>query len=307
MNKLPLAVMVASSIGIQSTQAATCSCAGVPLSNSVNLMGLEPGQFQIGYTYTFTDISDLVAGKDDVNDETGRLRETQSSLIQATYTIDDALSVTGVVSWVEHTRNIAISNTADEVTSGIGDSLIILSYAPLQIDPFTRNEWGIGVGIRIPTGENDEGTPITFAEDLQPGQGAWGSSLWFHYGHSFSQKSEWIFNLDANISVTNENDREYSFEGEQSITAGFNYSPASDWSGSMSLSYRKADAHTRFGGELPNTGGKWLDFIPSIQYTVTPEITLSFAARIPVSRDLNPSLQFTTKESYSLTMNYLFK
>jgi len=287
-------------------EAATCSCAGVPLSNSVDLMGLEPGQFEVGFTYTFTDISDLVAGTETINDETGRLRETQSYLMQTTYGINDDWAIIGVISWVEHRRNIATSNTADELSSGVGDSMIVVSYAPQEIDPFTRNEWGVGIGIRIPTGADNEGDPIIFAEDLQPGQGAWGSSLWFHYGHSFSQKSEWVFNLDASISDTNKNDREYSFEGEQSITAGFSYSPESDWSGSASFAYRKADPHTRFGSVFPNTGGKWLDFVPSVQYALTQKVTLSAAARIPVSRDLRGSLQFTTKNSFSLTINYLF-
>lgn len=289
-------------------QAATCSCAGVPLSNSINLMGIETGKYQFAYSYSYSDISDLVAGSEDVIDETGRERETNSHLLQSTYGISDNWSVTGVISWVEHTRNIAISNTADEVSSGVGDSLVVVSYAPQKIDPFSRNEWGVGIGLRFPTGVDDNTqNQIIFAEDLQPGQGAWGSSLWFHYGHSFNQKADWIFFVDANLSETKENDREYSFEGESNLTTGLNYTSGSDWNSSLAFNYRKADPHTRFGGEIPNTGGRWIDFIPSLQYAISETMNVGISAKIPVSRDLNGSLQFTTKSSFSLTFSYLLK
>jgi len=296
--------LVSSSLFFSLAQAATCSCAGVPLSNSINLMGLEPDQYQFGLSYTYSDISDLVEGSSDVNDETGRLRETGSSLFQTTYGINENWSVTGVISWIEHTRNIAISNTADENSSGLGDSLIVLSYAPHKIDPFSANEWAVGLGLRIPTGESDNGSPIIFAEDLQPGQGAWGTSVWFHYGHAFNQKADWLFFIDANIANNKENDRDYSFEVEWNLTSGISYSSDSKWSGSLSVNYRNADPHSRFGGEIPNTGGNWVDLTPSLQYSLSPETNIGISARIPLSRDLNGSLQFTTKESFSLSITH---
>ena len=296
------------SFGIQnSVLAATCSCAGVQLSNPINLMGLEPGQYQLGFSYTTIDISELVSGSEIVNDETGRKRKTESYLIQTSYGINDNWSVTGVISWVSHIRNVAISNTADETSSGIGDSLVVLSYAPQKIDPFTRNEWAFGIGLRIPTGDNDNGSPIIFAEDLQPGQGAWGSSIWFHYGHSFNQKSDWLFFIDGNFSNTKTNDREYSFESEKNLVTGFSFSSENNWSTNLSVTYRDADPHTRFASDIPNTGGRWIDFSPSFQYSITPEVNMVVSARIPISRELNGALQFTTKYSLSLSVNYLFK
>ena len=142
---------------------------------------------------------------------------------------------------------------------------------------------------------------------MQPGQGAWGTSLWFHYGRSFNQRADWIFFTDVSLSNTKENDREYSFQGEQNLTAGFSYSTATDWNASVAINYRNAESHTRFGGKIPNTGGKWIDFVPSIQYVINEQMNLSIAARVPLKRDLNGSLQFTTKQSFSLSFNYLIK
>lgn len=288
-------------------RAATCSCAGTQLTNAVNLMSLEPGMLRLGLTYTYIDISELVAGSRSINDETGRVRETESYILQSNYGINENWGLSTTIAWVEHKRNITTSNTLDEISSGIGDSLIVLSYAPTRIGLFSRNEWAVGIGIRVPTGENSNGKPIVFAEDLQPGQGAWGSSLWFHYGRSFSQQADWVFFLDLNIHHNNANDREYSFENEFSLTSGITYSINSKWSSIFSFTYRKASPHTRLNTEIPNTGGKWLDFIPTLEYTLSPDVNISMSARIPLSRDLNGALQFTTKKSFSLSVNYSFQ
>mgnify|MGYP002635858942 CR=1 FL=1 len=303
--KLIILLLVWGVVFSSSVQAATCSCAGVPLSNSINLMGLEAGQYEVGYSYTYSDISDLVAGSKDINDETGRERKTDSHLLQTTYGISDNWAVTGVISWIEHTRNISTSNTADEDSAGVGDSLVVFSYAPQKIDPFSRNEWAFGVGVRVPTGEEENGNPIIFAEDLQPGQGAWGSSFWLHYGHAFNQQADWVYFVDANIAKSGSNDRDYSFEGEWNLTSGINYVSSSNWSSSLAINYRNAQRHTRFGGDIPNTGGEWYDFIPSVTYSVSPTLSVGITARLPIYRDLNDSLQFSTKQSFSLSVTYL--
>lgn len=287
------------------TRAATCSCAGVPLANSINLTNFEAKQLQIGLHYSYHDISELVSGSKTVNDETGRERKTNSYLFQTTYGLNDKWSITGVLSWIEHTRNIAISNSLDEVSSGIGDSLIVLSYAPQKIDPFTRNEWAVGFGLRLPTGKDDNGGAVVFAEDLQPSQGASGSAIWFHYAHAFNQQADWVLFFDSSYASSNNNNRDYSFEDEWNLTTGINISGKNDWHGSLSVNFRKADPHTRFGGKIPNTGGQWIDFIPSVQYSYSESTAISFSARIPISRDLNGTLQFTTKQSFTLSIQHI--
>ncbi len=303
-NKILIGLIGLNLINISTIDAATCSCAGVSLSNTVSLTDFEAGQFQFSLAYTNIDISDLVSGSNDINDETGRFRETDSYIIQGTYGLNDTWALTAIISQIEHNRNIAISNTNVETSNGLGDSLLVLSYAPQKIDPFTKDEWAFGFGLRIPTGENDNGNPIVFAEDLQPGQGAWGGSLWFHYAHVFDQKGTWKLSVDSNYAHVGENDREYSFTNEWNLSSGINYSANDQWSGGVSIGYRNADPHTRFGSDFPNTGGSWLDFTGSLQYSFSPSTSIGLSTTVPISRDLNGSLQFTTKRSITLSISH---
>lgn len=287
------------------TEAQTCSCAGVALSHSINLAGPGVGRFQFGLSFTDSDISDLVAGSTKINDETGRKRRTTSYLFQTAYGVSEHWSLTAVIPWIRHIRNIRTSDTDDEKSSGVGDTLVVLGFGPQKIDPFSRHEWGVGVGIRAPTGRDRAGDPVIFAEDLQPGQGAWGSSAWLHYGHSFNQRADRMLFADASISKNGNNVREYSFEGELNLATGVSLTSSSGWNGTLAMSYRIAQPHKRFGSEIPNTGGKWLDFAPSLQYSIFPSTRIGASASIPLSRDLNGSLQFSTKRSLSLSMSYL--
>lgn len=304
--RLVLGIIAGYAMITNSVKAATCSCAGVTLSNNISLSNFESEQLQVSISFTNTDISDLVAGKHKINDETNRFRETDSTVIQGVYGINDQWAIIGIGSYIEHRRNIATSNTRVEESSGVGDSLLVIGYAPQKIDPFTRDEWAFGLGLRIPTGKDSNGTPIVFAEDLQPSQGAWGRSLWFHYGHAFRQKAELVFFSNINYSQVGENDREYSFGSEWNLSAGINYAINEQWYTSSFLNYRDASSHTRFGNNFPNTGGQWLDFSLSAQYSLTPSASIVLSSTFPVSRNLNGALQFTTKRSFTLSLNYRF-
>ncbi len=70
--------------------------------------------------------------------------------------------------------------------------------------------------------------------------------------------------------------------------------------------YRHAQRDKRNSVDIPNTGGQWLDVIPAVQYHVTDSLALKASAKIPVARDLNDSLQFTTKYAIRLSLLYLF-
>jgi len=288
-------------------QAATCSCAGVSLTNAVNLTSFKAEQWQVSMSFTQSDISDLVAGTNQINDETGRFRETDSLILGATYGITENWALSAVVSRIEHRRRNAIANQNTQTSSGIGDSMLLLSYAPKKISPFNKNEWAYGLAARIPTGENDAGDPIIFSEDLQPGQGAWGSSLWLHYAHAFDQAANWQVYIDANYQLNGSNDRKYSFENEWNISSGVNNHFSEKWSWKAGIQYRKADAHTRFGNNIPNTGGEWINADISISYAISPLSRLSLSTIQPVYRDLTGALQFTNKNSYTLSLSYLLE
>ncbi|MCW9000415.1 MAG: transporter [Kangiellaceae bacterium] len=288
----------------QQLNAATCSCAGVSLSDNINIADFEAEKFRLYVGYSYHDISRLVEKSRTIVDDTGRERTTETLGLTLNYGINKNWAITANINYVEHFRNISLNNSAGESSSGIGDTLIVLSYAPQKITPFEFNQFAFGVGLKIDTGKNDEGMPIPFAEDLQPGQGSNGYSFWAHYARSFSQKADWLFFIDGNFQSNEENSRGYSYEQELSIASGVSYSSDANWSARLALTWRKADAHTRASSTLPNTGGEWIDFSPSFSYALNEKHSLGGSVRIPLSRDLEGELQFTTKQLFSVYYAY---
>jgi len=293
-------------LSLSKSYAATCSCAGVSLSNSVNLSQFSAEQWQVSINFTKIDISDLVAGSRQITDQTGRFRKTDSLILQTTYGFNEHWAITGIVSQIEHQRNNQSANSVLEKSSGIGDSMLLLSYSPQKLSPFNKNEFAFGIATRLATGKNNQGSPIVFSEDMQPGEGAQGQSLWFHYARSFNQQADLQFYFNANYSHMGTNNRKYSFENEWSLSSGVYYQYSDSWSTSGGLKYRQADRHTRFGFDIPNTGGQWIDLELSFNFPINQQTSLSFSTIQPVSRNLNDALQFTTKNSYSVGISYLF-
>jgi len=285
---------------------ATCSCAGVPLSSSDGFVATEAGEAQLSIDYNFHDISDLVAGSERINDETERDRASETVLVRYGYGLTDRWTLGALTSYVRHERQVGISNEANQVSTGMGDSLLSASYTPEKITVFNRQQLTYGLAIRIPTGEEDNGSPL-FLEDMQPGQGAWGGTAWVYWARAYSQQARWKTFVSLSHSETGENSREYSFEGETNLSAGVSYSSDYGLALQGALEVREADAHTRFGGELPNTGGRWVNASFSAQYTMTPVLAIRTSMVVPVSRDLNGSLQFTTRRQWSLGMVYSFE
>ena len=286
--------------------AATCSCAGVPLLTYIDTSATEKGQLFINYTSEYHQISDLVSGSDDVPDETGRDRNTFSQVLSGSYALTDRWSVSALVSYVKHSRKIGSSFLGETTTSGIGDSVILVRYTPLFITPFSRHQLSMAAGARIPTGEDNAGTGFILSEDMQPSTGALGKILWGSYSYAFNQAATMQFHTSANYTWNEENDRNYAFGDDFYFALGFSQSIGTRFGYSADLRYRSARADTRLGFKIPNTGGKWLDFIPAIQYAITDSLNVSLSGRIPVARNLNGVLQFTTSYSFALSLTYGF-
>jgi long-subunit fatty acid transport protein len=103
-----------------------------------------------------------------------------------------------------------------------------------------------------------------------------------------------------------ENDRDYQFGHETTASLGASYQTQSPWGFNAELLYRHTERDERASASIPNTGGKWLDFVPAVQYHINDSLALRAAAKIPLSRDLNDQLQFTTKYAVRLTVSYIF-
>ena len=288
-------------------QAATCSCAGAPVLIYLDTTAVEKGQFFLSYTAEDHQINDLVSGSQDVPDETGRDRSTFSHVLSASYALSDYWSISALTSYVEHERKIGSSFFPKARSSGMGDSVILLRYTPFFITPFRRHELSFGAGVRAPTGENEAADFFILSEDMQPGTGAWGGIAWASYSYAFNQAATVQFHASANYLHNGENDRKYTLGREYNLASGFSHSLNSRFGYSALLRYRQSDPDRRFGFELPNTGGEWLDFVPAVRYSFTDRFSAALSGRIPIWRDLNGALQFTTSYSWAVSLRYGFR
>lgn len=300
-------VLVAGSMALLATYAAnaqTCSCASVPLLGSMELATPGDGRWFLASTYEFHDISDLVSGSSSVADGTNRDRTSEALILEVSKGLTEKLSMSAILSAVKHDRTVG--GVRDDVT-GIGDSILMLKYSPADVSLYSRNALSFGIGARLPIGEDDASSDgIVLAEDLQPSTGAFATIAWAYAARSLNESGS--ARIYANFSHTNndDNDRNYQFGHETSASFGASYQTQTPWGFNAELVYRSTERDKRANATIPNTGGEWLDIVPAVQYHVTEKMALRASAKIPLTRDLNDQLQFTTKYAFRLTFSYVF-
>jgi hypothetical protein len=284
---------------------ATCSCAGVPLLNSMNSASVDKNQWLLNVTYEHHEMNKLYSGSDEVNDETNRIRETDSAIIQVNYGINKVWSVSAMLSYIDHYREIGRSSNSFSSASGIGDGLILLKYTPQQIDLFSKWEYAFGVGVKIPLGEdNAMQNGVTLSEDMQPSSGSYSALAWGYLGYAFDQSSQTQMFMSSNYSFNQDNDRNYTNGNEFNIDIGGSYTMVKNWGFVAQLRYRTTQADERNNNSIPNTGGEWVDFIPSVQYRINDKSGVNLGFRIPLYRNLDGALQFTTSSAATLSYSY---
>jgi hypothetical protein len=284
--------------------AATCSCASVPLLGTMELASPGEGKWFLASTYEYHDVSDLVSGSSSIPDQTGRDRTSQALVLEASKGLSTKWSVSALIAAVDHDRKVGTSRTT---SSGLGDGIVMLKYSPARISLYSRNELSIGLGARLPIGENDASQGgIILAEDMQPSSGAFGGILWVYGAHALNESATARLYANATYMNNGTNDREYRFGHETTASIGASYQTQTAWGFNAELLYRHTNRDERNGTQIPNTGGQWLDFVPSAQYHLNEKMALRISAKIPVARDLNDALQFTTKYAARVTLTYLF-
>jgi hypothetical protein len=262
------------------------------------------GQWFLGSTYEFHDISELVAGSSTLPDQTGRDRTSQAIIFEASRGINERWSVSALLSAVDHEREVGGSLAQ---ASGLGDALVMVKYSPKGISLYSKTALSFGLGGRIPAGEDDArrlGVPLS--EDMQPSTGAYGGTVWAYWARALNDSKSARIYASASHTENGENDRNYQFGDETTLVIGGAYQTQTPWGFNLELLYRNTDRDRRSSVEIPNTGGSWLDIVPAVQYHVTESIALKLAAKIPVSRNLNDELQFTTKYAFRLSLSYVF-
>jgi len=283
--------------------AATCSCSSVPLLGSMESISPDAKTWFISSSYEFHEISDLYSGTDEVNDETGRDRESQSLVLEASYAFSERWSITGLLSAVEQKRRVGQGSTTNG--RGLGDALVMVKFAPMKVGLFNRNGISFGVGAKIPVGEDDKTDFVRLSEDLQPSTGAWSAIFWSQAVHALDQSARTQIYTALSYSANGDNDRDYRFGNTFTFSVGASYLTNSRWGFSGDLRYRNTDRDERNSTDIPNTGGEWMDIVPTVQYHFNESLAARVSARIPVWRDLNDALQFTTSYAYSISISYL--
>lgn len=284
--------------------ASTCSCAGVPLLGTMELASPSDGQWFLASTYEYHDVSDLVSGSSTIADLTGRDRTSQAFVFEASRGFGKRWSFSAMLSGVEHVRKVGGET---DTASGLGDGIVILKYSPATISLYSRNALSFGIGARAPLGEDAaDRNGLTLAEDMQPSTGAYGGILWLYAARALNESTGARVYGSMTYTQNGDNDRNYQFGHETTATLGTSYQTQTPWGFSFDLLYRHTKRDERSSVEIPNTGGNWLDAVPAIQYHLSDTLALKAAAKIPVARDLNDQLQFTTKYSFRVSLSYVF-
>lgn len=287
-------------------QAVTCSCASVPLLGSMESVSPESDTLYAGVIYEYRDLGATISGNDSIDDGTDRKRITRSTIVEISRGLSENWSVSALFSHVSHLREVGDSD--HQMTEGLGDTVLMLKYSFSRIRIYSRHALTLGIGARLPTGENEiRNNGILLAEDLQPGNGAHAFIGWINYSRSFSQLANLQLHTTLSYTLNQENDRHYQFGDENSMELGISYQSNAPWGYILGLGYRHAERDQRNGAEIPNTGGEWLDFKPALQYHFTSSLAVKLGATIPLHRKLNDAIQFTTKNAVSFSLAYIFE
>ncbi len=283
--------------------AQTCSCAAVPILGSMESASPKNQQWYVSSTYQFHDTSELVAGSTAIPDATGRDRTSEAVIIEISRGFTEKWSASALFSAVDHHREV---NNFAANASGIGDSLLMVKYAPKTISLYSDTTLSFGLGVRIPVGENNaKQGDIVLAEDMQPSTGAFGGVAWTYWSRALTDSKATRIYAGASYAKNGENDRKYSFGEEVTVSFGGSYQTQTPWGFNLELYFRDADRDQRNSVEIPNTGGQWLDAIPAVQYHLTENLALTASAQLPIARNLNDELQFTSKYAYRLSISYV--
>ena len=285
-------------------QAQTCSCAGVPILGAMQFATPKTDQWFVAGTYEFHDLSKLVSGSSSIPDETGRDRTSQAFVVEASRGLGEKWSFSGLLSAVEHERDIGGER---DTVSGIGDALVMLKFSPRKISLYDNTALTFGLGARIPVGE-DAATRqgVVLAEDLQPSTGAFGGIVWVRAARALNDSKGAQIYLGATHTYNGQNDREYQFGHSTTVSFGGSYQTQTPWGFGLELLYRHAERDQRNSVDIPNTGGEWLDLTPTVQYHLRETLALKLSAKIPISRNLNDQLQFTSKYALRVSLSYVF-
>ncbi len=307
--RIPLALSVFLLFSAIPIMAQTCSCAGAPLISSQSTGASSAGNFLFGLTYEYHDISSLYSGSTRLEDETVT-RNTQSVLFEVNYGITDQFSLSGTFSYVDKDRTTGLHRPGGGTTvntNGLGDGIIMARYTLHQQTIWDQYHVAVGAGVKAPFGTTSlQRNGFTMNADMQPGTGAWDGVVWSYLSTSFLPHTTLNLFLNTTYRQTGSNDRfaegdSYRFGNEFVSDLGVTNELAGNLSYMISLQYRSTSSDQLNGNNMPNTGGKWLSAVPSLNFSVSDMVSVRLSGRVPVYQNLNGT-QPTTSYAVSGTL-----
>ena len=272
-------------------QAQTCCSGGVPLSGNIGFEGADQGALQLELSYDLNYLATLKNGSDIFTDETRR-RITQSVLLKAGYSLNSWLAFDALFTYVSQGRSVTYLETTNKSnTNGIGDAVFITKFILSRYEE-SGTEIQLGAGPKIPFGRSDisDERGILYNADLQPGSGSWDLITWGYFLKQINIRPTTVLSARI-VGRINGSNREYL--GSQNYQFGNSiqlYLGAGDQflvgnriiSTSLSFRYRKALADGINGLKLDNTGGQWINIIPSIGWKIGERSQIQFIPEIPI-------------------------
>lgn len=306
-----LIIFLFTAIVNSSLLAQACSCGGVPLLSSLESAAVSKGVWRLGMIYEYNSIADLVTGTEEFDDDT-RERIVHSGRLEISYGLNNRISFLALFSILQQERSTNSSIAPGDFlqTRGVGDGIFMIRYNLIPLGLLNNRQLSLGGGLKLPLGSSKlEQQSRLIAADMQPGSGSWDGILWGNYYQNFIKLYQLSVFGTASYRLNGSNQRfsfsdlGYQFGHELSATAGVNFASQSRFEYSAALRYRSTRRDQFDGGAMPNTGGKWLFFVPGLNTKINKQFTARLSSQIPLYRNLNGT-QLTTNYTLSVGLYY---
>lgn len=294
---------------------AQCCSGGVPLAGNLGLPQVDTHSWQFSLNYDLNVLKTLQSGTETFQ-ESGRRRNTHSSLLQMGYTISKRLSADVFMAFIRQERKISNPGLSDDFqyTNGLGDGVLLLKYN-ITANSFEYFNWTIGVGSKIPLGSSDlKDEGILLSADLQPGSGSWDGVFYNYFSYQPAFRRSIGLNATAIYRSTGVNDnfrlgQSYKFGnelqlilriGDQLIISETLISP------SIGFRYRTVKGDSADNNFIPNTGGEWIFLNPTLGVNLSKKLSINFSVELPLFADvsgtqLTPTYRLNTGLYYLLS------
>jgi len=296
---------------------AQCSCGGPPLLSSLETPSTGAGVWQFGITTEYSSVSDYVTFKTQLDDNV-RDRTVASGLLQVDYGLTDKITLSGLLTFLQQDRTTfsELSGQSEFLrTRGFGDAMLLVKYSLLNPSPLSRTQLAIGGGVKSPIGRsriaNGNGTLI--AATLQPGTGAWDGIIWTSALHNLDRHLGLNVFASATYRITSANNSffgdgigGYRFGNELLTSIGIGIRQNSRLDYTAGLRYRSTRVDESLDFPADNSGGKWLNLAPGVNFKLNDVIGLRGSGQIPLWRELRGT-QYTTSYSISFSVFYTLR